>query len=286
MLKIFQKRIWAVSLIGLLLTAACVSQKDLREIETPPGTVNPAPQKTGLAVFNRELKIPLWEDLPPGVENIPSLTVELELIDLAGDPGERFFQDTLYRGLSVQDYADELVRIQTIEYREMGEEVLKNPRIVNSAVLNWSYTESLEALIDSPRILAAARNRAFYNGGAHGNYDTTYFVFDRESIMRVRLSDIIREESRPALMQLVNRELRTNKGLGPRDSLKRAQFFVDEAELSENFFLSPQGLGFHWDPYEIAPYSEGQVEVQVPFGKLEGFLSPWGLELVQELRGK
>jgi hypothetical protein len=237
-------------------------------------------------VFSREERIPLWQDLPPGAEQIPVLTIELELIDFAGDPGERFFQDTLYRGLSAQDYAKELARIQTIEYREIGGEALGNPRIMNSASLNWEYTEHLEALIDSPQLLVIIRDRSIYSSGAHPNYDKTYFVFDRDPVTRIRLSDVIRDESRPALTRLVNRELRADKGLGPRDSLKKALFFVDEAELSENFFFSPQGLGFHWDPYEIASYAEGYVEALIPFGEIETFLSPQGLELVRKLRGK
>jgi hypothetical protein len=237
-------------------------------------------------MFSREESIPLWQDLPPGAEKIPVLTIELELIDFAGDPGEGLFQDTLYRGLSAGNYAGELVRVQTIEYREIGGEVLNNPRIMNSESLNWDYAEHLEALVDSPQLLVIIRNRAFYSGGAHPNYDKTYFVFDRNPLTQVRLSDIIREESRPALTGSVNRKLRAAKGLGPGDSLEKAMFFVDEAELSENFFLSPQGLGFHWDPYEIAPYAEGYVEVLVPFGEIETFLSPRGLELIRELRGK
>jgi hypothetical protein len=155
---------------------------------------------------------------------------------------------------------------------------------VNSATLNWEYSERLETPVNGSRLLVIFRERNFYTGGAHPNYDRTYFVFDQEAATRVRLSDIIREESMPALKQLVNRELRAGKKLGPRDSLKTALFFVDEAELPENFFFSPGGLGFHWDPYEIAPYSEGYVEAVVPFGEITAFLSPEGQRLAGELR--
>jgi hypothetical protein len=236
-------------------------------------------------MFNQESRIPLWPELPPGAEKIPAMTVELKLIDFTGDPAERPVHDSLYRGLNARDYAEQLARIQAAEYQEAGEEARNIPRLMNSASLNWLYAEEIEAPLNSPRVLVIARSRAFYDGGAHSNYDKTYFVFNRDPAAQVRLSDIIREESRPALGELVNRELRAAKGLGPGDSLKKARFFVDEAELTENFFLSPSGLGFHWDPYEIASFAEGYVEALVPFGEIGAFLSPLGLELARELGG-
>jgi hypothetical protein len=289
MLMTFQNKFTpflTVLLAGVLLAGSCASGRELRENEVPPEVSVPGKAAApAYARFSREARIPLWRELPPGAGKIPVLTIGLGLIDFTRDPGERLFRDTLYRGLSARDYAEELVRIQTIEYRGMGEEALNNLSIMNSETLNWSYDEHLEARAGGPRLLVIVRDRAFYSGGAHPNYDKTYFVFDRELVTQVRLADIIREESLPALRHLVNGELRAGKGLGPGDSLKKALFFVDEAELSENFFLSPQGLGFHWDPYEIASYAEGYVEALVPFGEIETFLSPRGLELVRELRG-
>jgi hypothetical protein len=244
-------------------------------------------------MYSQELRIPLWEDPPPGLnpERLPALTISLRLADLPRAPSGgtaaeslgHLFRDIFYRGLSPRDYAQELVRVQTIEYRDMGEEARNNPRIALSGTLNWSYEEQFEAETVTPRFVVIARNRANYTGGAHGNYDRSYFVFDRELGMRVFLSDLIREDALPALQELVNRELRAAKNLGPRDSLKKALFFVDSVELTENYFLSPQGLGFHWDPYEIAPYAEGYVEVQVPYGDLGALVRPEGQRLIRDL---
>jgi hypothetical protein len=245
-------------------------------------------------VYSQDLRIPLWEKPPPGLdpERIPALSVSLSLVDSpspGGGVGEaagalgRLLRDTLYRGLSPQAYAEDLVRVQTVEYRDMGEEARNNPRIALSETLNWSYEERFEQESLSPRLLQIARNRASYTGGAHGNYDKKYFVFERDLGMRISLSDLVREDALPDLRRLVNRELRAGKKLGPADSLKKALFFVDEADLTENYFLSPQGLGFHWDPYEIAPYAEGHVEVLVPYGDVAALVRPEGQRLIREL---
>jgi hypothetical protein len=224
--------------------------------------------------------------IPP--ENAPALTISLALIDLAGDEAalQQLFQDTWYRGLKPQDYVRELVRVQTDEYRDMGEEVRHYPGRVGSATLNWSYEEHFDTEVNTPRLLVVSQNRANYSGGAHGSYDKQYFVFDREVTMLVRLPDLIREEARPSLKILLNRELRATKKLGANDSLQRAGFSVDEVELTDNYFLSPQGLGFHWDPYEIAPYAEGYVEAIIPYTEIENLLSPEGQRLIREFGNK
>jgi hypothetical protein len=290
----------AVLFTGLLSFGACASldlppesgvARNSPAQSDPAETARPAPrgaEEAALPAYREEPRIPLWEEPPRSLaaEDVPALTIKLELIDFSGEgpDQERLLNAVFYRGLGVRDYARELVRVQTIEYREMGEEARNNPAMAYSATLNWEYGESLRAGPVSPRLLVIARDRSFYSGGAHPNYDRTYSVFDREVAMRVRLADIVREESRPALKRLVNRELRAAKKLGPGDSLKKAQFFVDEVELPENFFLSPQGLGFHWDPYEIASYAEGFIEAIVPFDELTAFLSPEGHRLARELR--
>jgi hypothetical protein len=222
-------------------------------------------------------------------EKVQALTITLDLIDLsAGEPAvlRELLQKTFYRNQSPQDYAQGQVRDLTDEYRAMGEEIRHYPGRVGSTALNWSYEEHFDTVVNTPRLLVVSQNRANNSGRAHGNYDKQYFVFDREATMLVRLSDLIRAEARPMLKVLMNRHLRADKKLDINDSLQRAGFFADEEELTDNYFLSPQGLGFHWDPYEIAPYAEGFVEAVVPYGEIENYLSPEGQRLAREFTGK
>jgi hypothetical protein len=307
----------AALLIGVLSTGACASREPQREgpvRETSPGgnpqetpEYNPAviPEAAGntaqptaqpvFAMYSREQRIPLWETPPAGMEaeEIPVLTITVDLFDPAipldrttGNPEElgRRFRDLFYRGLSPQDYSQEQARVQTIEYRDMGDEVRNNPLMFFSATLNWTYSEQFRTELSTTRLLVISRERSSYTGGAHGNYDKSYYVFDRELGMEIGLPDIIREGSEALLTALINRELRTAQKLNAADSLKRAGFFVDEAELTKNYFLSPRGLGFHWDPYEIAPYVTGYVEILIPYADITELLAPEGRHLIREFR--
>jgi hypothetical protein len=74
------------------------------------------------------------------------------------------------------------------------------------------------------------------------------------------------------LLQQVEAELRTLTGIGETAHLQEGGFFENTITIPENFFIVPGGLGFHWDPYEIAPYAMGPIEITIPFEKLQNVL--------------
>jgi hypothetical protein len=108
------------------------------------------------------------------------------------------------------------------------------------------------------------RSINYYAGGAHGMYRTEYRVFDRKQARFVTLSDIADADRQAGLRKAVEEALRKKFELGENESLMDAGLFGDEIELPENFFLSDEGIGFHWGLYELAPYSFGEIEAVVP----------------------
>jgi hypothetical protein len=126
------------------------------------------------------------------------------------------------------------------------------------------YNESITAA-DYDHYVVIKRTVDYYDGGAHGLYGTDYRVFDRNAARFVTLSDIVGESKLPALQQAVMAELRKKFELSEDEQLTDAGFFKDELELTENFFLSENGIGFHWNPYDLAPYVFGEIEVIVPW---------------------
>jgi hypothetical protein len=76
--------------------------------------------------------------------------------------------------------------------------------------------------------------------------------------------------------------LRDYSKLSPGEPLSAGYYFDNSVEVPANFFLGPEGVGFHWDPYEIAPYAVGPVEVVVPYNQLQGLLTPKGISLLSQ----
>ncbi|MDR0997876.1 MAG: DUF3298 and DUF4163 domain-containing protein [Treponema sp.] len=244
--------------------------------------------------YRQEIFVPLWNKdelktaVPAGVKN-PSLYITLSLPRVNGKATEKdkkleaFFEDLFYQGMDPKDYAKEQIRVKTLEYRDIKEQIRDQDDRISSDTLNWYYEEKFEVEMSSPGFLVLSRNWADYTGGAHGNYGKKYFVLNRETAELISLTDIVKDEFREALEKKLNRELRKNWELEGGDSLEEYGFFTNQVELTENFFLTSKGLGFHWDPYEIAPYAMGFVEIVIPYGRIGDILNPLGHSLAREL---
>jgi hypothetical protein len=131
-------------------------------------------------------------------------------------------------------------------------------------MLSRHYNESITAA-DYGHYVIVKRTVDYYAGGAHGSYGTEYWVFDRDLARFVTLGDIFGADEREALHEAVVESLRKRFELARDEGLTAAGFFSDELVLTENFFLSGEGVGFHWNPYELAPYVFGEIEVVVPY---------------------
>jgi hypothetical protein len=243
--------------------------------------------------YQEEISVPLWDEedleamVPAGTE-APALRITLSLAGVSGKSGgkeetlEAFFQDLFYQGMDPEDYAKEQIRVKTLEYRNIREEIRGQPDRVFSETLNWYYEENFKVEMNGPRFLVVSRSWADYTGGAHGNYGKNYFVFDQETAGQISLPDLMEEGFGRVLTEKLNEELRKSRKLGGNDPLQQEGFFVNQVELTENFFLAPKGVGFHWDPYEIGPYSMGFVEAVVPYEKIGDILNSLGRSAARE----
>jgi hypothetical protein len=149
--------------------------------------------------------------------------------------------------------------------------------------MNWSYTETIRPETLTRSVAVINRTREYYLGGNHGMGEKKYFVIDLGENRQLRIGDLLREGAEPALASYAEEALRESVGLKTGEKLSAGGFFEDAVEIPDNFFLSPQGLGFRWDPYEIAPYVMGPMEVTIPPEKLQPLLNPRGLALLSSM---
>jgi len=108
-----------------------------------------------------------------------------------------------------------------------------------------------------------------FSGGAHGMYGVSGRTFDTRTGKELTLADL---SDRPALLR---EECVTEM---VRQGLKLENLWFTTAEElrpmmeaiadRESWYLTDEGIVFHSDPYELAPYSEGALEFLVPYGQL------------------
>jgi hypothetical protein len=238
-----------------------------------------APQiRIDTETYVKSIEIPLF---PGAGADSPRFNLTLALLDFPGDPAlAKLASELLYEGKSPQAYGDDLIASYRTQYQESyaspgGEDGI-------GASMNWQYAEETDLWIMSngSPLAVLSRFREYYTGGAHGMREKKYAVIHTAEASRLGLQDLLETGAEPALRELAERELRNFAGLEPGTPLGEGPFFENTLELPDNFFITGEGLGFHWDPAEIGPYVLGPVEIIIPYQDLRGLLSPRFLPLL------
>lgn len=95
-------------------------------------------------------------------------------------------------------------------------------------------------------------------GGAHGDYTDTVGTFDRRTGRLVRVADVVPAKCREKLLAALK--------AGAAKKVEAEGYVLDApVTITENFYVGKDGLHFVYNPYEIACYAAGTVEVVIPW---------------------
>ena len=203
-----------------------------------------------------------------------------------------FVYQTLYSSPDLDSYKDRIIKEQRDYYRRslsyLKDVDSENLRIFDSEGVeitdletpNWHYIEKIAPI--SPRYsgIVIQRTKEVYTGGAHGLFTKRYFVLDLDAQKQVKIDDLIDDYQGDKVRELIYDELRKYSKLDKGKPLSSGIYLTDEPELSFNFYVNEEGLGLYWDPYEIAPYSEGSIEIMLPWKKIRPLMLSSGMELL------
>jgi hypothetical protein len=259
--------LWYCAILSLALFACAGERKQDSQQEASLAQHNSYPKITINSVT------PLFPDIG---EKSPQMELSLSILD----PKENtLLQNLLYGGLGPKEYADRLIQ----DYKDFYLELTAQEDISDlpSAVLDWAYAET-HGFHTYSGLQVINRHKEYYTGGAHGMQEKDYFVLDLNEQEQLRLADLFLEDTKEILKIHVEDALRVYSELEPGSPLSSGYYFEDSVDPSEDFYLNPQGIGFHWDPYEIAPYVVGPVEVIIPYGDMGDLFSPRGKILISQ----
>lgn len=264
-------KIAAASLLALAVSAAACG--NLTPAQTGGGQSNneEARLAEGYALRRFTKSIPLAQKQTKGA---PQLNMDITFLELKKPEGKaQFLRELLYSGNSAGQYQDALAG----EYRDMYRQAPPET-IPGDSLADWEYRENLDIRSLGEHGVTLGREKDVYTGGAHGMQTKTYYVLDQEALKVLKLPDFFRDPQGAELRGLVMEELRRYSGLAEGQPLSEGIFFENEPEMSSNFFISEKGLGLHWDPYDITPYSEGSIEITLPWSTIRPLLKQEAVE--------
>lgn len=143
-------------------------------------------------------------------------------------------------------------------------------------VMPYQWETTGTVMLNRSGVLTVSLSTNAYTGGAHGSYNTEYFVFDAETGKRLKIADVFIPGYEVSLDALIDTRFRETKGLTNADPLngEKGGLFEDVIRHNENFAVTDQGITFFYNPYEIAPFSEGPTEINLTWQEVNPLLRP------------
>lgn len=109
-----------------------------------------------------------------------------------------------------------------------------------------------------------------YTGGAHGNYTINYYCMDVVLGKIWALPDIMTVDSNK-LKVLLDIAARRYFRTGDTAALQE-RLLVNEIPITGNIYLTPAGIVFCYQPYEIASYADGVIPLFISYRELKDML--------------
>ncbi|MDR2383940.1 MAG: RsiV family protein [Prevotellaceae bacterium] len=134
-----------------------------------------------------------------------------------------------------------------------------------------------EDVYQNEHIVSFAYNWMIYEGGAHPNSGKYCFVLDKNTGSKVSYKSLIKGDG-TKFLSLAEAEFKTQSGIKPDEKIQEPYRFKDDKfHLTDNYRFTPEGIAFYYDPYEIAPYSFGIIELKLPYEKIKDLIK-WNLK--------
>ena len=158
------------------------------------------------------------------------------------------------------------------------EESLKSEDVAEAgeSMKRWSHDDSASIYYFSDDLISILGSNYDYTGGAHGNfYNFGINLWSREGhIQELKLADLFSAGTR--WKSVLGRYLK--QALTKREAHWVMDGSVKESDLADHqtFTISPAGVEFHFAPYAVGPYAQGDFHVVVPYAILRSYLHKTG----------
>lgn len=174
----------------------------------------------------------------------------------------------------VQDKINLLLESYFLEALQNYEEFISDSEYIADYPADWAFyfETTFRATYLTDEFLSVVMDYYEFTGGAHGNHFSQGYNFKLSDGELFYLSDIIKESQFENLSLFCEQEIIKQFDVNSLADI----LFNDEISLNEDqdFFINPGHLVIQFDPYEIAPYSMGSIEVEISFDRIKNLLKP------------
>ena len=148
-------------------------------------------------------------------------------------------------------------------------------------VMNSRYIEETAKVAElNEKFVTYQIIHSSYLGGAHPNTGIDMFTYDLEQGQVMTMANMFKPGTEKALMTAIREALAQQLGVDSPDKLDDAGIFTDQLTEPGQPYLQDDALVIYYNPYEIAPYAMGPIEVTLWPEAVETLVTPRVIELM------
>ncbi len=233
-----------------------------------PHINKPADKNDTLVYTSKTIK-----EKAPDCGNKPDSACTIAKITYPVFTGQNALNDTITNRLlvinSISEKPDKDLHEQAKNFLQayMNDSLRKsNPGMV------YSLESSATVVRQDSGLTTIQIDRYLFAGGAHGSTYTGFINWDSRANKNIKLDDILVDDYRDKLAPIAEKIFHAQDTtiLDNNFSMVKNRKLV----LTSNFLVTPIGLSFLYNEYELKPYSEGQTTILIPYVQIKPLLRP------------
>lgn len=141
-----------------------------------------------------------------------------------------------------------------------------------SGTASWEASATATVGFQSKNILNVVIEYYIFTGGAHGLGAIHSLLLNPKTGKSIPVNALFSDPSK--VTQLVEQAFRKKFNITAVASLNDEGYFFPNSAftLPKNILFKEQNLVFHYNPYEVASYANGPIDIEVPYETVEEFL--------------
>ena len=182
-------------------------------------------------------------------------------------------------GGTIEGMANAYIRQFIFQYLLDGKEAIDSYHGDTESAASWmNYEEVVDGrvLYNEDGFLSYQYTIYSYAGGAHGNTIVRNCVFDCQHLKPLSLGHLFMSIALDKVNELLRHKLMSQYGCTTVEEMTEKTDFFNVADLSatDNFLIDANGVTWTYDPYEIAPYSMGTINISLSWLEVRQLLLP------------
>lgn len=215
-------------------------------------------------------------------DNTPQCQINLQVKYMKGDDEiakninnaimERLFQMT---NLTMQQAVDSFANYYSHEYQKNMAPLYREDRAdqAKHAWYEYRYTIETDAQRGKDDCIVYIIDLDMFEGGAHPIRQQLVMNFDAKTGKQIQLDDLFVQGYQYPLNDLLMEELKNVTKCKSLEELHEQDYLLTmDIYAPQNFILGDDEITFIYNPYEIAPYSKGNIELKLSYSRLEKLL--------------